>query len=200
MYTVFTRSYTHYVHAIGRYLYAYRFINAPMEFTMVDDEDEIVALEDPPCKHCPLCSYQNGGIVQRMSATHHALSGQIEPDKMYEVLCDMYAKHTAPLIRQGKSPMPLTHAMCRNHYTKHMVNAMQQVGDDIHYCARMQEHYQKNIGVRNNTLGTVTLNPAYVNDYVKISKHKLELVKYYNVMRRRQSDSQTTEQPHAFSN
>lgn len=171
-----------------------------MEFAMADEDDEIVPLEDIPRHECPLCSYQNGGIVQRMGATQQALTGQIEPGKMFEVLCEMYCKHTAPLIRQGKQPMPLTHEMCRIHYTKHVVNPMQQVGDDIHYCARMQEHFQKNIGVKNSTLGTVTLNPAYVNDYVKISKHKLELVKYYNVMRRRQSDSQTSEQPHAFSN
>lgn len=167
---------------------------------MADDEDEIVSLEEPPRYECPLCAYQNGGIVRRMGATQQALTGQIEPTKMFEVLCDMYTKHTAPLIRQGKNPMELTHEMCRIHYTKHVVNPMQQVGDDIHYCARMQEHFKKNIGVRNNIVGTVTLNPAYVNDYVKISKHKLELVKYYNVMRRRQTDTQESEQPHAFSN
>tara|TARA_B100001540_G_scaffold240933_1_gene215647 strand:- start:373 stop:888 length:516 start_codon:yes stop_codon:yes gene_type:complete len=170
-----------------------------MEFSMADDEDEIVALEDEPCRACPLCAYKDGGIVQRMRATEQTLTGQIEPNKMFEVLCDMYAKHTAPLIRQGKTPMPLTHEMCRIHYTKHVVNPMQQVGEDIHYCARMQEHFKKNIGVRNNIVGTVTLNPAYVQDYVKISRHKLELVKYYNVMRRRQSDNQTREEPHAFS-
>ena len=63
----------------------------------------------------------------------------------------------------------------------------------------MQEHFKKNIGVKNATLGTVTLNPAYVQDYVKISRHKLELVKYYNVMRRRQTETETREEPHAFS-
>ena len=166
---------------------------------MVDDGDEICQLEEEECVACPLCAYKDGGIVQRMRATEQALTGQISQDKMFEVLCDMYCKHTAPLIRQGKKPLPLTHEICRIHYTKHVVNPLQQVGNDIHYCARMQEHFQKNIGVKNNTLGTVTLNPAFVQDYVKISRHKLELVKYYNVMRRRQTDTQTTEQPHAFS-
>tara|TARA_B100001093_G_scaffold519385_1_gene608169 strand:- start:3055 stop:3570 length:516 start_codon:yes stop_codon:yes gene_type:complete len=170
-----------------------------MEFAMVDDDDEICQLEEEVCVACPLCAYKDGGIVQRMRATEQALTGQISQDKMFEVLCEMYSKHTAPLIRQGKNPLPLTHQMCRIHYTKHVVNPLQQVGNDIHYCARMQEHFKKNIGVKNNTLGTVTLNPAFVQDYVKISRHKLELVKYYNVMRRRQTDTQTAEQPHAFS-
>ena len=166
---------------------------------MVDDDDEICELEDVECEACPLCAYKDGGIVKRMHAAERKLTGCVAQEKIFEILCDMYSKHTAPLIRQGKNPLPLTHDMCKIHYTKHVVNPLQQVGNDIHYCARMQEHFKKNIGVRNSTLGTVTLNPAYVQDYVKISKHKLELVKYYNVMRRRQTDTETREDPHAFS-
>lgn len=166
---------------------------------MVDDDDVICELEEESCEACPLCAYKNNGIVKRMRTAERALTGQVAQDKMFEILCDMYAKHTAPLIRQGKTPLPLTHQMCKLHYTKHVVNPLQQVGEDISYCARMQEHFKKNIGVRNSTLGTVTLNPSYVQDYVKISKHKLELVKYYNVMRRRQTETETRDDPHAFS-
>ena len=94
-----------------------------------------------------------------MSDVEKNLTGNVDRDEIYVVLCNMYKKHTKPLVQQGKKPMKLTPAHCKEHYTKHVVNSRQQVSDDILYCCKLQRHYKKNIGIKSSHSGQVTLNP-----------------------------------------
>ena len=99
--------------------------------------------------------------------------------------------------------MVLTPAICEEHYTRHVVDTTQQVADDILYCSKMQRHYQKNIALRNeDNDGSVVLNPQNVNEYVKISKHKLDLVKYYNAQKKKSVQDEKSSMsmtPYTFS-
>lgn len=165
---------------------------------MVDD-DENCELHEPSIGICPLCKYQDDNIIMKMSDVEQKLTGKIDPEEIYQVVCDMYARHTAPLIQQGRQPMKITVEHCREHYTKHVVNTHQQVQDDIHYCCKLQRHYKKNIAVRNAQNANVTLNPHHVNEFVKISKHKLDLVKYLNVVNKRKETKVAPTGPYAFS-
>ena len=167
--------------------------------TNLVDEDEMCALQEPDLGVCPLCKYQDDNIILKMAGVEKKLTGNIDTDEIYEVLSSMYTKHTQPLIRQGKKPMQLTPELCKEHYTKHVVNSVQQVADDILYCCKMQRHYKKNIGVKSSHTGNITLNPHHVNEYVKLSKHKLDLVKYMNIMQKKNDTKQNTSEPYAFS-
>ena len=167
--------------------------------TNLVEEEELCALEEPDLGVCPLCKYQDDNIILKMSEVEEKLTGNIDPEEIYKVLCNMYEKHTEPLIRQGKKPMKLTPELCREHFSKHVVNPVQQVADDILYCCKMQRHYKKNIGVKSSHTGNITLNPHHVNEYVKLSKHKLDLVKYMNIMRKKNDNKQSTTGPYAFS-
>lgn len=162
-------------------------------------EEETCSLEEPALGACPLCKYQDDNIIRSMAEVERNLTGNVESDEIYIVLCNMYKKHTQPLVKQGKKLMKLTPQMCREHYTKHIVNARQQVSDDILYCCKLQRHYKKNIGIRSNHTGQVTLNPHHVNEYVKLSKHKLDLVKYMNIMNKRTDNNTASNDPYAFS-
>ena len=168
-----------------------------------DDEVEICPLEEKSAGTCPLCVYQDDNIVRHMTKTYETLQGKVDREKIFCILCDMYKKHTIPLIRQGKVPFELNVDHCREHFTKHVVNAFEQISDDILYCAKMQRHYKKNIGVKNTHSGRVSLNPQFVQEYVKLSRHKLELVKYLNVLKKRKeanvSSEPTRVAPHSFS-
>jgi len=167
--------------------------------TNLIEEEETCALEEPSMGVCPLCKYQDDSIIKSMSDVERNLTGNIESDEIYIVLCNMYKKHTAPLIKQGKSVMKITPEHCREHYSKHVVNSHQQVADDILYCCKLQRHYKKNIGVKSSQTGNVTLNPHHVNEYIKISKHKLDLVRYMKVMKKKPNTSSSTSEPYAFA-
>lgn len=167
------------------------------------EQDEPCSLEEESAGRCPLCVYQDDNIIQNINKVEASLSGRIEPQQIYHILCDMYQKHVAPLLRQGKTLMVLTPAICEEHYTRHVVDTTQQVADDILYCSKMQRHYQKNIALRNeDNDGSVVLNPQNVNEYVKISKHKLDLVKYYNAQKKKSAQDEKSSMsmtPYTFS-
>lgn len=167
--------------------------------TNLIEEEEMCALEEPSLGVCPLCKYQEDSIIKSMAEVEQNLTGNVDSCEIYNVLCNMYKKHTAPLIKQGKKVMKITPEHCREHYSKHVVNTRQQVADDILYCCKLQRHYKKNIGVKSNQTGNVTLNPHHVNEYIKLSKHKLDLVKYMNVMKKRENNASSTSEPYAFS-
>jgi hypothetical protein len=162
-------------------------------------DEETCELEEPALGVCPLCKYQDDNIIRSMSEVERNLTGNIESEEIYIVLCNMYKKHTRPLVKQGKKLMQLTPELCKEHYTKHVVNPRQQVADDIFYCCKLQRHYKKNIGIRSTQTGQVTLNPHHVNEYIKVSKHKLDLVKYMNVMDKRTENNTASNEPYAFS-
>ena len=153
------------------------------------DEDNPCELEEMSMGKCPMCVYQNDNIIQSMSKVEQSLQGKIESKQTYTILCDMYHKHIAPLRRQGKELLDLDEEICKEHYTKHVVNTTQQVADDILYCSKMQRHYQRNIALRSSNSGTVVLNPQNVQEYVKISRHKLELVKYFTTMQKKKQNA-----------
>jgi len=170
--------------------------------TNLVDEEETCALEEPSMGVCPLCVYQDDSIIRSMNQVEQNLTGNIEPSEIYKVLTKMYKKHTAPLIRQGKQVMEITPEHCCEHYTKHVVNPTQQLNDDVLYCCKLQRHYKKNIGVKSHQTGSVTLNPHHVNEFVKVSKHKLDLVRYLNTMKKKNNNDTTnssgTGEPYAF--
>jgi len=172
-----------------------------MEYANIlpDDEDMPCALEEKKLGPCPLCKYQDDNIVKKMNSVEMTLTGNVEPDEIYNVLSNMYQKHTLPLRRQGRVLLELTPELCKEHFTKHVVNPEQQVADDILYCCKVQRHYKKNIAVRASDTGMVTLNPHHVTEFVKVSKHKLELIKYYGTMRKKRADA-ASDEPYAFSN
>ena len=162
-------------------------------------DEETCELVEPSVGVCPLCKYQDDNIIRNMSDVEKNLTGNVDRDEIYVVLCNMYKKHTKPLVQQGKKLMKLTPAHCKEHYTKHVVNSRQQVSDDILYCCKLQRHYKKNIGIRSSHSGQVTLNPHHVNEYIKLSKHKLDLVRYMNVMDKRTDNNTASNEPYAFS-
>lgn len=167
--------------------------------TNLVEEEEVCELEEPDLGVCPLCKYQDDNIIRSMTDVERNLTGNIEKEEIYNVLCNMYKKHTAPLIRQGKKLMKLTPELCKEHYTKHVVNPVQKVADDILYCCKLQRHYKKNIGVRSHQTGNMTLNPHHVNEFIKISRHKLDLVKYMNAQHKKKETKSDTTEPYAFS-
>jgi hypothetical protein len=147
----------------------------------VQDTEDSCELMEKGVDFCPLCAYQNDNIIQNIAKVEASLVGKIDNKQIYTVICDMYRKHVEPLKRQGKKLMDLDEKTCEEHYTRHVVNTTQQIADDILYCSKMQR------------------NPQCVNEYVKISKHKLELVKYFTNQRRKQTVETSSIQPYAFN-
>ena len=108
----------------------------------------------------------------------------------------MYEKHTSHLFDREK-PMKLTPELCKEHYSKHVVNPYSKSPTTFTTAAKCSAT-TKNIGVKSSHNGN-TIEPHHVNEYIKLSRHKLDLVKYMNVMRKQSlGNKQTNTEPYAF--
>tara|TARA_B100000424_G_C22899686_1_gene478515 strand:+ start:199 stop:804 length:606 start_codon:yes stop_codon:yes gene_type:complete len=169
-----------------------------------DDEEEE---HDIDCG-CPLCKYGDGGtgqsnqIVQRMEEMDSALTGTMRDDEIYKVQADLYKEYISePLKKQGLNPPEITPDICKKHFSKHRINARRMIGREIQFCNTMQFHFRRqNILSRNNITGETRINTPSVKQWIQLSKHKLELIKYYKGPLSKELKGQTkTMQPYSFS-
>ena len=68
----------------------------------------------------------------------------------------------------------------RKHYTNHRMNMKNIVSKEILFVNEMQRQLKnKQIAVRNKVTGEKRLVLKGITEWQKLSKHKLELIKYY---------------------
>ena len=83
-------------------------------------------------------------------------------------------------LKQGLEAPTITPEMCRDHFSKHRVNAKRVIAGEIRFVDTMQYHFRKqNILSRNNQTGETRINTSAVKQWIQLSKHKMDLIKYY---------------------
>lgn len=148
-----------------------------------DDEEEA---HDIGCQ-CALCQYGDGGsgeahsVIQRMQEIDSQMVGKIKDEEIYNLQADLYRTHVKePLERQGIEAPDVTAATCRAHFSKHRMNMKRMVGSEISFVNSMQRHVRKEqILSRNNVTGRTRVDNGAIKQWIALSKHKLDLVKYY---------------------
>lgn len=148
-----------------------------------DDEEEEHNID---CQ-CPLCKHGDGGtgntheILSRMEEIDNQLTGTVRDDEIYRIQAEMFTEHVQkPLEKQGIKAPKVTPEICRDHFSKHRVNPKRVIAGDIRFVDTMQYHFRKqNILSRNNETGKTKINSNAVKQWIQLSKHKMELIKYY---------------------
>lgn len=169
-----------------------------------DDEEEEHEVD---CM-CPLCKYGDGGtgqaheIISRMEEIDSAMTGAVRDDEIYKLQANLYKQYvTEPLKKQGFDAPDVTAEMCKDHFSKHRINAKRMVSREIHFTNTVQYHFRRqNILSRNNMTGETRINSAAVKQWIQLSKHKLDLIKYYKGPLSKEGSKQTkTMTPYSFS-
>jgi len=148
-----------------------------------DDEEEA---HDLDCQ-CALCQYGDGGsgeahsVIQRMQEIDSQMVGKIKDDEIYNLQADLYRTHVKePLERQGIEAPNVTAETCKAHFSKHRMNMKRMIGSEISFVNSMQRHVRREqILSRNNVTGRTKVDNGAIKQWIALSKHKLDLVKYY---------------------
>ncbi len=148
-----------------------------------DDEEEEHELD---CE-CPLCKHGDGGtgdaheIISKMEEIDRQMTGMVRDDEIYRIQADLYTEHVEkPLKKQGMDAPTITPAICRDHFSKHRVNAKRVIAGEIRFADTLQYHFRKqNILSRNNQTGETRINTSAVKQWISLSKHKMDLIKYF---------------------
>ena len=168
--------------------------------------------EDVPCDvedeesevHCPICSHNSGetSVIQKMNEIENNLIGTVSSEEIYRIQYELYEHQVRqPLLRQGLEAPEITMKHIRSHYQNHRLNLKDIVAKEILFVNVMQIHFRKQqIATRNKRDGSKTLNLKGVNEWIKLSKHKLDLIKYFNGPLAKKSKSKNSGiKPYEFS-
>jgi len=133
---------------------------------------------------CPLCKYSqaDASVIDRMNQMEQSMTGTTSSEEIYRTLAGLYdVQIRQPLINQGLQAPSITVAQLRAHYTLHKLNLRDIISKEILAVNNMQIHFRKHqVATVNSKTGRKKLDPKLMNEWVKLSKHKLELIKYYN--------------------
>jgi len=159
---------------------------------MATPEDEEPEKVEIPCDveeeesevNCPICSHNSGeaSVIQKMNEIENNLTGTVSSEEIYRIQHQLYEHQVRqPLIRQGMDAPEITIEQLRKHYQNHRLNLKDIIAKEILFVNVMQVHFRKQqIATKNIKDGTKTLNLKGVNEWIKLSKHKLDLIKYFN--------------------
>ena len=151
----------------------------PCQFS--DDEDD--EHEHGELCSCALCTHgdENHHVIQRMREIDEQLAGKVSEKEIYRIQAKLYKEHVSdPLKRQGIEAPEVTPDDCKKHFSKHSVNPKRMMANEIQFISTMQNHVRKqNILSRNNVTGETRINDAAVRQWLQLSKHKMDLLKFY---------------------
>jgi|TARA_B110000908_G_scaffold171758_1_gene235749 hypothetical protein len=169
-----------------------------------EEEDET----DEPVK-CALCAYGDGGangqanqIISRMQEIDSQLVGKIQDSEIYKLQAEIYRTQVAePLQRQGIKCPEVTADCCRAHFSKHQLNMKRMIGNEIAQVNTMQRHVRSSqILSRNNVTGLTKVDNGSLKVFVTLSKHKLDLIKYYkNTLSKDSGKATANIKPYSFN-
>lgn len=159
---------------------------------MAAPEDEEPEKVEIPCDveeeesevNCPICSHNSGeaSVIQKMNEIENNLTGTVSSEEIYRIQHQLYEHQVRqPLLRQGLDAPEITIEELRKHYQNHRLNLKDIIAKEILFVNVMQIHFRKQqIATKNIKDGSKTLNLKGVNEWIKLSKHKLDLIKYFN--------------------
>ena len=142
---------------------------------MLSEEDEL---------DCPLCKYSqaDASVIDRMNQMEQSMTGTTSSEEIYRTLAGLYdVQVRQPLINQGLDAPQISVEQLRSHFTLHKLNLRDIISKEIMAVNNMQIHFRKHqVATLNNKTGIKKLDPKALCNWMKLSKHKLELIKYYN--------------------
>ena len=149
-----------------------------------DVEEPCDMLTEEEHHECPLCKYSqnDASVIDRMNQMEQAMTGKTSSEEIYNTLASLYdLQIRQPLLNQGMEAPEITVAQIRTHYTLHKLNLQDIISKEILAVNNMQIHFRKHqVATLNSRTGKKKLDPKLMGEWVKLSKHKLELIKYYN--------------------
>ncbi len=170
-----------------------------------DDMEEPcpVTEEETEQRQCPICCHSSGdgGWISKMNELEDSLTGTISPEEVYRTQFQLFEKIVKePLSLQGKDCPDLSIDDLRTHYQQHRMNIAQIVSKEILFVNEMQRQLRKKqIAVVNVKTGAKRLLLGGIREWQRLSKHKLDLIKYYNgPLAKRQKTTSSGITPYEF--
>lgn len=149
---------------------------------------------------CPLCKLNSTDpIIQKMNNMEESFSGKICASEIYKLIHDFYLIQKQELERQNIPCPEISLDQIATHYEKHKVNLKNIVANEIFLANEMQSHFEASQIATRDASGQKTLHSKSVDQWIRLSKHKLDLVKYYHSLAKHKVSEPTGIKPFEFN-
>lgn len=175
-----------------------------MNFTDISNdadnyEDEACHVMEDQYHTCPLCKLNSTDpIIMKMNTMEESLSGKIYCGEIYKTLHQFYIHQKQELERQNMQCPVITENDIIQHYEKHKVNLKNIVAKEIFLNNEMISQLAARQIASRNANGEKTLNTKMMDQYIRISRHKLDLLKYYQSLSKKKVDQPSAIKPMEF--
>ena len=146
-----------------------------------ESDDEASALVS---SRCPVCDLATSEVVEAMNACSDRLAGQVSEQCLCAIQLEIWQKRTAPLRQQGRDVPLLTLQILKRHYSKHRINVMRSVSEDIRVLETMQRALRRTGLCDYDQDNNKVLSHRGSSEMGRISKQKTDLLKFYSSLQR----------------
>ena len=156
----------------------------PGDDVVTSDSDSEESDEEEPSSllpaACPVCDLATSDIVQAMNACSDRLAGQVSESCLCAIQLEIWQKRVAPLRAQGRSVPLMTTGIIRRHYSRHRINVVRSVSEDIRVLETMQRTLRRTGLCDYDQDNNRILSHRASSEMCRISKQKTDLLKFYN--------------------
>ncbi len=156
----------------------------PGDDVVTSDSDSEDSDEEEPSSLlpavCPVCDLATSDIVQAMNACSDRLAGQVSESCLCAIQLEIWQKRVAPLRAQGRSVPLMTTGIIRRHYSRHRINVVRSVSEDIRVLETMQRTLRRTGLCDYDQDNNRILSHRASSEMCRISKQKTDLLKFYN--------------------
>ena len=180
-------------------------MNIVMEEIDVDDDPEIcpvVGESTMVLGECTLCKYgsSKNPVFLKMDQMERELTGTVNQQVIYASLYQLFTiEMKNKLVNQGQECPNITIDEIARHYKFHKLNEREVISNDIVTIGIMQEHLKDSQIASQKKDGLKTYNLKCVDAYVRLSKHKLDLIKFLKSSESKNKASTNKLKPYEFS-
>ncbi len=168
-----------------------------------DEEDE----HGDSCQ-CVLCQFGDGGgnsethhVLERMRAVDEELAGRVSDSTIFKLQAKMYDENVRqPLKRQGIDVPEISPSDVANHMTKHHLQSKRIMADEIRFVNNLQMKIRKEkILSRNTSTGEVRMNDSSIRQWLQLSRHKVDLLKFWRGSLNKSTTQAKAIKPYSFT-
>jgi hypothetical protein len=149
---------------------------------------------------CPLCQLNSSDpILSKMNAMEESMTGKVSGQEIYRTLFEFYKHQKLELERQQMTCPEISQHQISVHYQKHKINLKNIVANEIFLANEMQVHFRACQIATRDSSGRKTLNSKSVDQWIRLSKHKLDLVKHYHSLAKQKVNEPGGIKPYEFN-
>lgn len=129
---------------------------------------------------CALCELATSSLVKAMDTVMEKLAGKAGDRHITDMQLEIFERRVKPLRLEGRQVPNIDRRIIRLHYKNHCVNVIRSVAEDIHAVELAERTLRRSGLCFKDENDEKKLHSQAVNDLHKLSRTKLDLLKFYN--------------------